>query len=144
MYTDAMKDSHRAGWGWVSMCGAYDFGVYGSSWSHRPIDELEGDTVRRAARSMGEKWRGKRVRIWCDNSAFTFSLQKHRSKVERLNDIIRSLHELSVVHDCVFVPTWISTHDNIGADALSRGEFDAFRSWCRDISHGSLCVHRCS
>ena len=144
VYTDAMKDSTVAGWGWVSMCGAYDFGTYGSSWRHRPIDELEGDTVRKAASALGAGWRGKRVRIWCDNSAFTFSLLKHRSRVERLNDIIRSLHELSVQYDCVFVPTWISTHDNIGADALSRNEFEVFRSWYSNISHGNIDLHRSS
>ena len=30
-YTDAMKDGERAGWGWCSLSGQFDYGVYGGS-----------------------------------------------------------------------------------------------------------------
>ena len=129
VWTDAMKDAHYAAWGWVSADGQFNFGKFGSSSSHKPIDFLEGDAVLRAARSLGKGWRGKRVLIHIDNSAFQLSFKKGRSKVERLNVLLRSLHLLAVQLDCIFVPVWISTHDNVGADALSRSRFDEFDAW---------------
>ena len=145
VYTDAMKDSRVAGWGWVTSSGWADYGRYGSSQRHKPIDELEGDAVLRVARARGSEWRGKRVRIFCDSSSFAFSLRKGRSRVERLTRIIRILFELSVQHDCILVPVWLSTHDNIGADALSRGSWDICESWFKDsISCSSLNLQRWS
>ena len=129
VWTDAMKDAHYAAWGWVSADGQFNFGKFGSSSSHKPIDFLEGDAVLRAARSLGGGWRGKRVLIHIDNSAFQLSFKKGRSKVERLNVLLRSLHLLAAQFDCIFVPVWISTHDNVGADALSRSRFDEFDAW---------------
>ena len=49
-----------------------------------------------------------------------------------MTEIIKQLHELSVEFDCVFMPIWISTHDNIGADALSRNDLDRFQEWAKD------------
>ena len=144
VYTDAMKNSRLAGWGWVSMCGACDFGKFGSSARHRPIDELEGDAVVRAARALGPSWARKRVKIFCDSSSFAFSLIKGRSKVERLNRLIRILHELSVRFNCILVPVWLSTHDNIGADALSRDEWDTCAAWFKNtVSRSGVSLHRC-
>ena len=77
----------------------------------------------------GEGWRGKRVLIHIDNSAFQLPFKKGRSKVERLNVLLRGLHLLAVQFDCIFVPVWISTHDDVGADALSRSRFDEFDAW---------------
>ena len=129
VYSDSMKDSHTAGWGWCSFTGDYDFGVYGSSDRRKCIDALEGDAVLRAARTIGHLWSKSRVPFYIDSSSFQLSFVKGRSKAERLNVILRQLYELSVELDCIFVPIWISTHDNIGADALSRGDFVRFQSW---------------
>ena len=143
LYTDAMNDSRTAGCGWVSGCGLYDHGIYGSSASHLPIDALEGDAVRRAARHLGSRWSKSRVPIYIDNSAFQLSFRKGRSRVERLNTILRDLHLIAVEYDCVFVPIWISTHDNIGADALSRSAWSAFDEWCR-VSFPDVSFSRCA
>ena len=129
VWTDAMKDAHYAAWGWVSADGMYDYGKFGSSSSHKPIDFLEGDAVLRAVMALGHTWKGKRVLLHIDNSAFQLSFKKGRSKVERLNVLLRKLHLLAVRFDCVFVPEWISTHDNVGADALSRARFSEFDAW---------------
>jgi hypothetical protein len=132
IYTDAMKDGKAAAWGWVSASGVFDFGTYGKSAAREAcIDALEGDAVLRAAHSLASSWSGKRVPLYVDNSAFQLSLSKGRSRVERLNRILRQLYSLSVKFDCIFCPTWISTHHNIGADALSRGKLDEFRRWCK-------------
>ena len=93
------------------------------------IDALEGLAILRAAEELGPTWRGKVVPIFCDNSAFERSLYKGRSKAPRLNVILRRLFALSVEYDCVFEPHWISTHDNIAADALSRGDLPRFQEF---------------
>lgn len=141
LYTDAMKDSKLAGWGWVSADGRYSYGVYGSSQKKKPIDALEGDAVLRAAKSCGESWKGTRVPLYIDNTAFQLSFKKGRSKVERLNSILRQLYDLSIKYDCVFYPYWISTHDNIGADALSRNNLNEFRRWFA-LSFPGVSLHR--
>ena len=45
VWTDAMKDAERAGWGWCCENGEYDWGIYSSTNRRRWIDELEGDAV---------------------------------------------------------------------------------------------------
>ena len=142
VYTDAMKDSETAGWGWVSADGRFSDGIYGTSQKRKLIDVLEGDAVLRAARVCGKSWAGKRVPLHIDNSAFQLSFKKGRSKVERLNRILRQLYTLSVKYDCIFYPQWISTHDNIGADALSRGKLDEFWEWC-NVSYPGVSFYRC-
>ena len=129
VYTDAMKEPKRAGWGWCDVTGAHAAGVYGSAMRHKPIDELEGDAVRRAAAALGHTWRGMRVPIYIDNSSFQRSFAKGWSRARRLTRIIRDLFLLSAQHDCVLVPIWLPTGANVGADALSRGAMDVYRAW---------------
>ena len=129
IWTDAMKDPSSAGWGWCCGDGQYDRGWYHGNKQRRWIDELEGDAVERAMTALGHKCANKRVPIYIDNSAFQLSLKKGWSHAERLTEIIKNLYSLSVEHNCVLVPIWISTHDNVGADALSRGDMERFKSW---------------
>ena len=138
LYTDAMQEPRKAAWGWCSESGVWDAGIYGSKTRRKPIDELEGDVVRRAAKTIGHQWQGCRVPIYIDNQSFQLSFQKGWSRAKRLTSILRDLHSLSVLYDCVFVPNGISTHDNIGADALSRQDFDRFRAWAKDFIPSTL------
>ena len=138
LYTDAMQDVKMAAWGWCSENGVWDAGIYGSKVRRKPIDELEGDVVRRAAKSIGDSWRGCRVPIYIDNQSFQLSFKKGWSRAKRLTSILRDLHGESVRYGCVFVPMWISTHENIGADALSRQDFDRFRAWAQDFIPSTL------
>ena len=132
VWTDAMKDDSGAAWGWCCADGEYDYGVYRRAQAGKPIDELEGDAVERAMSAIGDKARDKRVPIYIDNSSFQLSLKKGWSRAERLTEIIKHLYKLSVKFNCVIVPIWISTADNIGADALSRGDLDRFYTWAKD------------
>ena len=129
LYTDAAKERRHVGGGYFSECGAYNYWKYGSRVGRKHIDALEGLAILRAAEELGPTWPGKVVPIFCDNSAFERSLYKGRSKAPRLNVILRRLFALSVEYDCVFEPHWISTHDNIAADALSRGDLPRFREF---------------
>ena len=132
LYTDAAKERSHTGGGYFSECGAYNFWKFGSRVARQHIDSLEGLAILRAAQEIGASWRGKIVPIHCDNSAFERSLFKGRSKAPRLNIILRELFALSVEYDCVFEPHWISTHDNIAADALSRGDLGRFQEYLRE------------
>ena len=64
------------------------------------------------------------------------------AEVERLNRIIRVLQEISSKCDCVLMPIWLSTHDNIGADALSRDAWDTCVEWFENISSGGIRLYR--
>lgn len=128
LYTDAAKERSHTGGGYFSECGRYAHWKFGSRVARKHIDALEGLAVLRAAEDLGPTWRGKVVPVFCDNSAFERSLYKGRSKASRLNIILRQLFLLSVKYDCIFEPHWISTHDNIAADALSRCNIKKFKA----------------
>jgi hypothetical protein len=122
VYTDASKEARYAGGGYFSLCGRHRHWRYGASASRKLIDELEGDAVLMAANDLAESWRGKVVPLHIDNRSFQLSGRKGWSKAERLVKQLRVLFWLAVKYDCVFEFEWISTHDNIYADALSRPE----------------------
>lgn len=126
VFTDASKESRFAGGGYFSADGSFDYWEYGSADRKRNIHYLEGDAVLRAVKALGHKWHRKRVPIFIDNSAFQLSFVKGRSRSEELNTILRELFALSVEFECIFEPHWISTHLNIQADALSRGQLERF------------------
>ena len=132
IWTDAMKDNDSAAWGWCCADGEYDLGMYGRKDRRRFIDELEGNAVERALTALGSKTSNTRVPIYIDNSSFQLSLKKGWSRAERLTEIIKQLYTLSVKFNCVIVPIWISTDDNVGADALSRGDLERFHTWAKD------------
>ena len=106
-----------------------DAGVYDGAWRKKPIDELEADAVLRAAIDCGESWRGRRVPIYIDNTSFQLSLAKGWSRAPRLTRIIKRLYALSAKHDFVLVPIRIASEDNVGADALSRGDYSRYLEW---------------
>ena len=142
VYTDASKEASYAGGGYFSLCGTYDYWIFGSSAKRQPIDYLEGAAVLRAAENLGPTWRKKVVPIFIDNSAFQGAFRKGRSSAPRLNTLLRQLFHLSVQYDCVFEPTWISTHDNIFADTLSRGRLCAFQDHIRQHFGGDFHIQR--
>jgi hypothetical protein len=120
VYTDASKSRRYAGGGYVSGCGRYRYWRYGNSASRMPIDFLEGDAVVMAAQDLGAGWWRCIVPIYIDNTAFQRSAVKGWSHAARLQLLLRLLFDLSLKFECVFEFHWISTHDNVLADALSR------------------------
>ena len=87
---------------------------------------MEGYTVLLAVQLLAPLWRHCKVPVWIDNSAFQQSGEAGRSRVERLNWLLRKLLILQVDYDFVLSYAWISTHDNYLADHLSRGRVDVF------------------
>ena len=139
IYTDAAKERSHTGGGYFCTSGTYNYWKFGSRVARKHIDALEGLAVLRAVEELGPSLKNKIVPIFIDNSAFERSLFKGRSKAPRLNIILRQLFLLATKFDCIFEPHWISTHDNVGADALSRGEPDKFRAFFRE--HVSRSIH---
>ena len=90
------------------------------------IDYLEGDSVIRCCKANAHKWRGCIVRAGIDNTSFENSLEAGRSKVPRLNDLIRRLLALQIEHEFILEPYWISSGDNLHADLLSRQKIEEF------------------
>ena len=72
----------------------------------------------------------------------TEGVKKGRSKAPELNTILRQLFLISSTYDCLFVPQWISTTDNICADALSRGQLQRFYAAANEFSSTCQRVHR--
>ena len=120
VWTDASKSARYTGGGYVSRCGAFRWWRYGSSAARQPIDFLEGDAVVLCVEDLGPGWYRCVVPIHLDNTSFERSATKGRSRAQRLNDLLRRLFALSLKFECIFEFHWLSTHDNVHADALSR------------------------
>ena len=129
--TDASKSAALVAGGFVSACGAYCWWRYGSSAKRKCIDFLEGDTVVVAVRRMCSRWSQCVVPVGVDNMAFQRSAAKGRSRVDRLNDLIRELFALMVEFHFILDFFWLSSEDNLLADDLSRNKEDAFLEHAR-------------
>lgn len=73
-----------------------------------------------ACRDLARCWRRCVVPLYIDNRSFQASAAKGWSKAERLAAQLKELFAIAVQAECVFEFHWISTHDNVLADALSR------------------------
>ena len=124
--SDACKSRALTGGGWVVNDGTYSYYTYGSAASRKPIDYLEGDSVIRCCKANAHKWHGCIVRAGIDNTSFENSLEAGRSKVARLNDLIRCLLALQIEYEFIIEPYWISSGDNLHADLLSRQKIEDF------------------
>ena len=124
--SDASKKSSYSGGGYVSACGRYNFWQYGARAKRNLIDYLEGDVVVVAVEQLGHLWHKKRIPFGIDNMAFQKSAAKGRSKVERLNALVRELFALMIQFHCILMFFWLSSEDNLLADDLSRDKESAF------------------
>lgn len=126
-WTDASKPGKgRAGGGYVLASGEYHWWYFGRAVSRRPIDYLEGKTVVLMLEDVGPQWTGSIVRVHIDNQAFQASAAKGWSHADRLNELLRELLYLTVKYSCILSYNWISTHDNVLADPLSRFDEQLF------------------
>jgi len=143
-FTDASRSKRRSGGGYVHSDGRYNFWHYGSASKRKPIDYLEGDAVLCLVQNIGDSLSNKLLVINIDNSSFQLSASKSWSHADRLNSILKELLYLSVKFNCILIFNWISTVDNLLADALSRDDEAQFiRSASAPGSRiiGPLCRH---
>ena len=124
--SDASKSRRLTAGGYVSRCGMYNWWKYGANAARRAIDYLEGDSALQTWREMGPSWFKKVVAHGIDNMSFEKSVEKGRSKVERLNCLLREAFAIQVAGTFVVDVYWISTHDNVEPDLLSRDQEEEF------------------
>ena len=124
--SDASKSKKLTAGGYVSRCGMYNWWRYGRNAARHAIDYLEGDSALQCWREMGASWYKKVVPHAIDNMAFERSVEKGRSKVERLNCLLREAFAIQVAGTFVVEVYWISTHDNVEPDLLSRDQEEEF------------------
>ena len=134
--SDASRSREYTGGGFLSQCGRALYWRYGPHAARKPIDYLEGDTGVKMAEEMAEQWAGHLVPWECDNMVFERSAAKGRSRVERLNQLVTDLFVLQLKGNYVLWPKWLSTHDNVDADNLSRGKIAEF--WATVYTNGFL------
>ena len=123
--SDACKGRYCGG-GYVSQCGRYNFWEYGSRAARQLIDYLEGDCVVLCVEQLGHLWKNCTVPFGIDNSSFEFSAEKGRSRVERLNVLVRRLFWLQLEFQCIISYFWLCSADNWLADLLSRNHEGQF------------------
>ena len=125
----------------ISQYDRYDVWRYGTNAANNLIDYLEGDVVTQCTHQMAHLWRGCRVPSEVDNKAFQPSASKGRSKVDRLNDLVRELFYYMLKFGIIYTFYWLSSADNLLADLLSRpdGELELLRAaydegfWIADV-----------
>lgn len=125
-WMDASRGKRRAGGGYVLDSGHYHFWTFGSATSRQPIDYLEGLTAVFCLQDNGASWGGKIVHFHIDNQSFQLSAVKEWSHADRLNELLRHMLCLTVKYGCIVLYHWISTHDNVLADPLSRDDEQTF------------------
>ena len=125
-WMDASRGKRLSGGGYVIDTGVYHFWMFGSAVSRQPIDYLEGLTAVFCLEDNGHRWSGKLIHFHIDNQAFQASATKEWSHADRLNSLLRAMLYLSVKYGCIVLYHWISTHDNVLADPLSRDDEPTF------------------
>ena len=91
------------------------------------ISDLELVCHLLAARLWSSSWRGLHIRGHTDNQACFYLLSNGKSRVDKRLRIARTFSTLQLEGQFIWEPAWISTHDNILADALSRSGDPKYR-----------------
>lgn len=77
-------------------------------------------SVLLAARRWGCLWRGKRVRVKCDNAASVFAINKGSSRSPLFMSMLRELFWLGITYDFLLTAVHVKGSANVIADMISR------------------------
>jgi hypothetical protein len=130
IYTDA---SSRTGYG-IMWKGKYFYGKWSKEITAAidagdlDINMLELICLTMALDTFGHQLKGKRILFRCDNSSCVHNIAKQSSQKELRAIILRRLYVVASLFGIQLKSTWISTHDNEHADALSRADLTRFFS----------------
>jgi hypothetical protein len=83
--------------------------------------------------TFGKKLSGQRVSMKVDNQAIFYCVNNGKSKNPKIMALIRSLYYYTTLYKIEYKAFYLSTHDNILADAISRLGFDQLRNIDPDI-----------
>ena len=81
-----------------------------------------------AAATFGNRWRGKRTMLHCDNQCVVNVINSGTCKSADIMHLVRMLVFVSAVNNFEISSCYISTKANMVADSLSRLQFDRFFS----------------
>ena len=81
-----------------------------------------------AAVVWGEGWRGKNIRVWCDNIAAVSTINKGSSTNRDVMHLARCLAFIKAKFEFDLLATHLPGVHNPIADALSRNHMDSFHS----------------
>jgi len=109
----------------------YMTGEWGELGEGLSINCLELLAVLIACRQYGNRWARKRIRMHCDNTASCFTLGSGASKSPTMMVAQRGIALEAARCHFQIRGDWISTHDNIGADAASRDDIERLRTWAK-------------
>lgn len=129
VWTDASKEASYTGGGYVfrgSRGRGFDFWRYGPRAARHDIMVLEGHTTLVCAQDAGYLWRGLRVLFHIDNMSFKGAAAKGWTRSWHSNIICKRWFVVQLRHGFLAEWAWISTHENVLADALSRNRESEF------------------
>ena len=82
----------------------------------------------------------KRITIYCDNEGCVKLLRSYKTRSEEMSSLVEGIDLIATKLNLDFDVEWISTHDNVGSDALSRDAYVEFEQFIRDTYHVSKFV----
>lgn len=91
---------------------------------HYHINILEMLSIIICLRLWVCHFHGKRIKVFCDNSAVVTVINSGRTKCELLQSCLREIAFLSAVNECEIRAVWLDTKCNRLADHLSRWDSD--------------------
>lgn len=90
------------------------------------INILEMLSVIVCLRLWGSFYKGKRIRIYCDNSAVCCVINSGRAKCEELQSCLRELAYLAALNECEVRAVHLGTNENRLSDHLSRWHLNKY------------------
>ena len=117
------------GWGCGAFCtdGRWFQIRWPDSWAPLHITVKELLPIIVACAVWGKPWRGKTIKVRCDNAAVVTIVNKGRSKEPRAMHLMRCLFFFLARFNVFIVAEHIARRVNVAADSLSRGNLPLFR-----------------
>ena len=125
LYTDA-----SGAWGFGAFYGAEQRWIQGQ-WSgedkEKSIEFKELYAIVVACATWGHHWSSRRIQLHCDNEAVVACVRSGTSRAPHLMPLLRCLVMLCARMNFVLSAKHVAGRSNVIADALSRGDLQAFR-----------------
>ncbi len=126
LYTDA---SGTNGFG-AYFKGRWTYGKWPESWERaqltRDMTLLEFFPIVVSLRLWGHNLRNKQVMFFCDNQAVVSIINCQSSKNKYVMHLVRTMVSICLHNNIIFRSSYISTHHNVVADAISRFQWQRF------------------
>jgi hypothetical protein len=129
-FTDASRSERAGGAG-----GVFHQYFFAWTWSREELSELNIMELEGMAHVLWLNWichhlphmvAGKRFISRCDNMGFVGAAKKGRSTVPSIAFLLNKLHELQALFSFEIQLVFVSSEDNVAADAASRQQWERF------------------